>query len=175
MIALTVNGESRRFEQPMTCQQLLQQLELAGKRVALERNGDLREEFGWSELVKTVAGIRDSLPGEQRADYGVLVGNYGEQGAIEMLGPAYNLPPPISMTNAAWLRGYPTPPPATLIVIGFSRQSADRAFTACRLAGHNGNSERIRNEESQYHPDIYVCGPPHLPWPEFWKAYQSFG
>ncbi len=41
MIALTVNGQPRRFEQPMTCQQLLQQLELAGKRVALERNGEI--------------------------------------------------------------------------------------------------------------------------------------
>ena len=29
---------------------------------ALQRNGDLREEFGWNDLVKTVAGIRDSLP-----------------------------------------------------------------------------------------------------------------
>jgi sulfur carrier protein len=41
VITLTVNGEIRRFEQPMTCQQLLQQLELAGKRVALERNGEI--------------------------------------------------------------------------------------------------------------------------------------
>ena len=41
MIALTINGEPRRFAQPMTCQQLLQQLELAGKRVALERNGEI--------------------------------------------------------------------------------------------------------------------------------------
>ena len=41
MIALTVNGEPRHFEQPMTCQQLLQQLEPAGKRVALERNGEI--------------------------------------------------------------------------------------------------------------------------------------
>jgi hypothetical protein len=106
---------------------------------------------------------------------GVLVGNYGEQGAIEMLGPAYHLPAPISMTNSAWLRGYPEPPPTTLIVVGFSRTAADRAFTGCRLAGHNGNSEGIHNEESQSHPDIFVCGPPKLPWPEFWKEYQSFG
>ena len=41
MIALSINGETRRFEQPMTCQQLLQKLELAGKRVALERNGEI--------------------------------------------------------------------------------------------------------------------------------------
>lgn len=41
MIALTVNGEARRFEPPLNCQQLLQQLNLAGKRVALERNGEI--------------------------------------------------------------------------------------------------------------------------------------
>ena len=74
---------------------------------ALKNNGDLREEFGWNELVKTVAGIRDSLPAEQQENLGIIVGNYGEQGAIEMLGPAYHLPPPISSTNSAWLRGYP--------------------------------------------------------------------
>jgi hypothetical protein len=142
---------------------------------ALENNGDLREEFGWDELVKTVAGIRDSLPSDQQASVGVVVGNYGEQGAIEMLGPAYHLPPPISMTNSAWLRGYPTPPPTTLIVIGFSREAADHAFTGCRLAGHNGNSLGIKNEESEGHPDIFVCGAPRKPWPEFWRDYQAFG
>jgi hypothetical protein len=142
---------------------------------ALKNNGDLREEFGWHELVKTVAGIRDSLPPDQQAGLGVLVGNYGEQGAIEMLGPAFHLPPPISMTNSAWLRSYPAQPPTTLIVIGFSQKGADRAFTGCRLAGHNDNSQGIKNEESQYHPDIFVCGPPRKPWPEFWKDYQAFG
>ncbi len=142
---------------------------------ALKRNGDLREEIGWNEQVKTVAGIRDSLPKEQQASVGVLTGNYGEQGAIEILGPEYHLPQPISMTNAAWLRGYPTPQPTTLIVLGFSRGTAERAFTGCRLAGHNGNSEGVMNEESQAHPDIFVCGGPRLPWPEFWREYQSFG
>ena len=61
-------------------------------KFALENNGDLREEIGWDELVRTVAGIRDSLPAEQRENVGMLVGNYGEQGAIEILGAAYHLP-----------------------------------------------------------------------------------
>jgi hypothetical protein len=145
------------------------------RQFALKNNGDMREELGWEELVRTVGGIRDSLPDEQRRNVGVLTGNYGEQGAVEMLGPAYNLPIPISMTNSAWLRGYPPVPPSTLIVVGFSREAADRAFTSCRLAGHNGNSEGVKNEESQAHPDIFVCGPPRLPWPEFWKGYQAYG
>jgi hypothetical protein len=145
------------------------------KQFALKNNGDLREEFGWDELVRTVAGIRDSLPAEQRSNVGVVVGNYGEQGAVEILGPAYKLPMPISTTNSAWLRGYPAMPPSTLIVVGYSREAADRAFTSCRLAGHNGNSEGVKNEESQGHPDIFVCGPPRLPWPEFWKEFQNYG
>jgi hypothetical protein len=144
-------------------------------KVALENNGDLREEIGWDELVRTVAGIRDSLPPEQQTNLGIVVGNYGEQGAIEILGPAYHLPPPISGTNSAWLRGYPEPPPATLIVMGSGQNYVDRAFTACRLAGHLGNSLGVKNEESQDHPDVFVCGGPRLPWPEFWKQYQSFG
>jgi 4-amino-4-deoxy-L-arabinose transferase-like glycosyltransferase len=145
------------------------------RRFALKNNGDLREEIGWVELVKTVAAIRDSLPAEQRASFGVLVGNYGEQGAIEILGQSYGLPLPISTTNSAWLRGYPEPPPTTLIVIGISREAADDAFLSCRLAGHNGNSEGVDNEESHSHPEIFVCGGPRQPWPEFWKDHQNFG
>jgi hypothetical protein len=145
------------------------------KQFALKNNGDLREEIGWDELVRTVAGIRDSLPAEQRDSVGVLVGNYGEQGAVEILGPAYHLPAPISMTNSSWLRGYPTPQPSTLIVLGFSRAQADKAFTECRLAGHNGNSAGVKNEESEDHPDIFVCGPPRMPWSEFWRTHQRYG
>jgi len=144
-------------------------------KFALGENGDLREEIGWDELVKTVASIRDSLPPEQQASLGVAVRNYGEQGAIEILGQAYHLPMPISGVNSSWLRGYPMPLPSTIIVMGQSRHEADRLFTSCRLAGHNGNSLGVKNEESEDHPDIFVCGPPRLPWPEFWKEYQSYG
>jgi len=41
MIAVTVNGELRRFEAPMNCAELLAKLELTGKRVALDRNGEI--------------------------------------------------------------------------------------------------------------------------------------
>lgn len=145
------------------------------KAYALQNNDDLREEIGWTDLVKNVAAIRDSLPPEQQQSLGILVGNYGEQGAIEILGRAYHLPAPISGTNSAWLRSYPATPPSTLIVLGFSAKGADRAFTGCRLAGHNTNSEGVENEESKDHPDIFVCGPPRLAWPDFWQKFQRFG
>ena len=145
------------------------------KAFALKNSDDLREEIGWDDLVKAVAGVRDGLPAAQQQTFGVITENYGEQGAIEILGAAYHLPTPIGLTNSAWLRGFPMPQPTTLIVVGFSHESADRAFSGCRVAGRNGNSEGVRNEESQYHPDIFVCDAPRLPWPEFWRKYQSFG
>ncbi|MBI4204952.1 MAG: sulfur carrier protein ThiS [Betaproteobacteria bacterium] len=41
MISITVNGERRQFNGPLNCADLLARLELAGKRVALERNGEI--------------------------------------------------------------------------------------------------------------------------------------
>jgi len=143
-------------------------------RYALTHNLDLREEIGWEDQVAMVASIRDALPPERRASYGVVTANYGEQGAVELYGPAYHLPPPISMTNSGWLRAYPTPQPTTLIVLGFTRNQAEDAFIGCRLAGVF-DTGGIENEESKWHSQIFLCGSPRLSWPEFWKKYQNFG
>ena len=145
------------------------------RRFALSNNGDLREEIGWDELVKTVAGIRDSLPPDQQAHLGITTGNYGEYGAIEILGRPYRLPEPIGTTNSEWLRGYPTDPPTTIIALGIRPEQADQIFTNCRVAGHNGNSQGIHNEESSDHPWIFLCGPPRKPWAEVWKEHRNFG
>jgi Dolichyl-phosphate-mannose-protein mannosyltransferase len=141
---------------------------ISADNYALRNNGDLREEIGWTDLVAAVAKVRDSLPAEQRTGAAIITGNYGETGAIDLLGPAYGLPQAISGTNSAWFRGYGNPPPQILIVLGRSSEYVERTFESCRLAGHNGNPYGIKNEESQDHPDIFVCGPPREPWPQFW-------
>jgi sulfur carrier protein len=53
MIVLTVNGEHRRFEAPLTAARLVASLQLTGKRVALERNGEIvpRGEFDRQALL----------------------------------------------------------------------------------------------------------------------------
>jgi hypothetical protein len=139
------------------------------------KNDDLREEIGWPELVAAVAGIRDALPADEKPRVGILAANYGEAGAIDLYGPAYGLPQAISGTNSYWLRGYPEPPPQTLIVVGLSRRSVDRLFESCELAGRNTNRFGVENEESKDHPDIFVCRRLRQPWPECWKQFQAFG
>jgi sulfur carrier protein len=49
MISVTVNGERRQFAAPLKCNELLAQLNLAGKRVALERNGEIVPRSRFSE------------------------------------------------------------------------------------------------------------------------------
>lgn len=52
MIALTINGAARSFEGPLTVAQLIEYLDLTGKRIALERNGEIvpRGSFGHERL-----------------------------------------------------------------------------------------------------------------------------
>ena len=40
-VSLTINGESRALAAPATVASLLEAMNLAGKRVAVERNGDI--------------------------------------------------------------------------------------------------------------------------------------
>ena len=41
MIALTINGVSHRFEDAQNVAQLLEHLQLKGRRLALEKNGEI--------------------------------------------------------------------------------------------------------------------------------------
>ena len=41
MIQVTVNGKAHRFEAPLEIAALLRRLELEGKKIAVERNGEI--------------------------------------------------------------------------------------------------------------------------------------
>lgn len=41
MIELVINGEPRRFPASLTLAQLIEALDMAGKRIAIERNGEI--------------------------------------------------------------------------------------------------------------------------------------
>lgn len=52
MIDLTINGTPRQFAGPLSVTQLVAHLDLAGKRIAVERNGDIvpRSQFSDTPL-----------------------------------------------------------------------------------------------------------------------------
>ena len=41
MIELVINGEPRTFSAPLTVAQLVESLDLTGKRIAIEKNGEI--------------------------------------------------------------------------------------------------------------------------------------
>ena len=41
MISVSINGEARHFDIPISVAALLEQMQLGGKRIALERNGEI--------------------------------------------------------------------------------------------------------------------------------------
>ena len=41
MITISINGDLRQFNAPLTISALIVELELTGKRIAIERNGDI--------------------------------------------------------------------------------------------------------------------------------------
>jgi hypothetical protein len=129
------------------------------------------EQIGWPDLVETVAGIYDSLPAEDQRRAGILTGNYGEAGAINLYGPAYGLPEAISGVNSYWLRGYGEPPPEVLILLDW-RHSFN--FETCEIAGSVSNEYGVRNEETS-HSTIYLCRHLRQPWPDFWRTLRGFG
>ena len=115
------------------------------------------EEIGWPELVQTVAGVYNSLPAEERSRTGIMTGNYGEAGALNLYGKPLGLPEALGVTNSYWLRGYGDPAPEKLIVVGFSWSYADRFFQGCSLAASVSNQYGVSNEESKYHRDVFMC------------------
>lgn len=52
MINVIINGEARAFEDRLAVAQLVERLGLSGKRIAIERNGEIvpRSEFGRHEI-----------------------------------------------------------------------------------------------------------------------------
>jgi hypothetical protein len=134
-----------------------------------------REEIGWPELAEHVAQVYTSLSPEERGRTGILTGNYGEGGALNLYGPQYGLPHAMSGTNSFWYRGYDQRQPQTVILAGFDLEEGQELFESCSVAAKNENRFGVVNEESKEHPDILLCRNMKKTWPEFWKTFRRFG
>lgn len=146
-----------------------------GWRISRKAHDDFAEQIGWRELVAQVSTIYQGLPADERAHTGILANNYGEAGAVNLYGPALDLPTAISGVNSYWYRGYGDPAPQTVIVLGDDPESMAKAPATCTPAGKVSNRYGVVNEETRDHPQIFICRDLRMPWPEIWKRTRSFG
>lgn len=146
-----------------------------GWRITSKLHDQFREQIGWTDLADNVAKIYNSLSPEERARTGILTGNYGEGGALNLYGPSRGLPFAMSGTNSFWYRGYDKREPQTVIVVGLEKEEVEVNFTSCMIAGKNTNRFGVVNEESRDHPYIYLCRGLKGTWAEFWKKFHRYG
>ncbi|OJY45268.1 glycosyltransferase family 39 protein [Pseudonocardia sp. 73-21] len=134
-------------------------------------NPVLADSIGWPELVEQVAAVRDTLPAGEKPV--VFTANYGEAGAIELLGAPYGLGQPVSAHNSYWTWGGPPEGTTTLITIGVQdRAKLDALFRDVRPAGTVDNGVGVDNEEQG--GTIWVCREPMAPWSQLWPTLRHY-
>jgi hypothetical protein len=136
---------------------------------------DIADDIGWPEFVAAVAAAYNALPPADRYRLAILAENYGEAGALALYGPAHGLPEPISQVNSFYARGFGPYPPENVLITGGTLTELTPYFDSCRLAGEVQIPWNVRNEESKYHPQIYLCHHLHGSWEDLWRRERHFG
>ncbi|MBK8903145.1 MAG: glycosyltransferase family 39 protein [Anaerolineaceae bacterium] len=142
--------------------------------VTSDVHDNFAEQIGWAEMAQNVATIY-AQEAPNHANLGILTGNYGEAAALNLYGPRYGLQTAVSPVNSYWQRGYGTPPPDAVIVLGFSESFLSRHFGQCTVVGRNSNRFGVANEESKFSPDIFLCEDLLKPWEQLWPEMRAFG
>ncbi len=110
------------------------------------------DQFGWPEMVATVAQARSEIPATERSDCGIFAQDYGQAGAIDFFGPRYGLPPALSGHQTYFLwgpRGYSG---NCLIVVGDNPERLEQLFDQVELAGTSDNAYALER-----HIPVFIC------------------
>jgi len=91
--------------------------------------------FGWAEMVAEVAKAYQGLTAGEREKAVVLGQNYGEAGAVDVLGRKHGLPRAVSGHNNYWLWGAGDWDGSVMIVIGGDPEEGSRFFEEWERVG----------------------------------------
>jgi len=127
------------------------------------------DQFGWPEMAAQVAQIYNDLPPEERAKTGILTGNYGEAGAINLFGPQYDLPHAYSRHQNYWYWGPPTEHYANLIFLQFGRDDVQDNCTSWQAFEHNDRFGMAEENTS-----IYLCRGVEFDLQKVWWHYHHW-
>ena len=129
--------------------------------------------FGWPEMVAEVARAWQELTPEERARTVIFASNYGEAGAIDLLGRRYGLPPTRSGHNSYWLWGPGSDPGPDWIVltVGESREDVEKTFGDVREVGRTRCAECMPYEDAR---PIYLGRQPRLGLREVWPLVKDY-
>lgn len=133
---------------------------------------DYADMFGWEEQVKLIDSVYHSLPESHRRQCMIWAGNYGEAGAIKILGKKYHLPDPVSVHGSFYSWGTGNTNRQICLSIGNEKESALQYFY-----------EDIRLIKMIHHPyaideenniPVYLCRKPKLDLAEKWPELEKY-
>jgi 4-amino-4-deoxy-L-arabinose transferase-like glycosyltransferase len=125
---------------------------------------------GWEELVAEVARVYRSLPPEERARAGIYGQNYGDAGAVDLLGRKYGLPKASSGHNSYFLWG-PQGSGEVLIIVGGDREDHLQAFRDVQQAGEIRCGLCMPYEDRQA---VWVARRLKAPIEQIWPATKHY-
>jgi Dolichyl-phosphate-mannose-protein mannosyltransferase len=135
-------------------------------------NPDLGETVGWPQFIATVNSAWHDLPPATQAHAVIFTANYGEAGAIDVLGRGDGLPLAFSGHNGFSLWGQPPPEATTTIVLGYSAQQLSPFFTGCRVVARISNPVKLDNDE--YGDPVIQCSGLTAPWSQLWPRLRHY-
>ena len=130
------------------------------------------DRFGWQQMVKQVAAVYDSLSPADRAQTAIFCDNYGEAGAIDVLGRKYGLPNAISGHQNYFFwgpRGYT----GQIVIVIDSDRSYDRLtkqFQSVEVAAHTYNALGMPFENRS----IFLCRGLKKPLSALWPHVKNW-
>jgi 4-amino-4-deoxy-L-arabinose transferase-like glycosyltransferase len=128
------------------------------------------DQFGWQEMVATVAKVYNGLPADVRAKTAIFAQNYGQAGAVDFFGHRYGLPKAISGHQNYFFWGPREFTGESVIVMqGREAQLAEGFATVAKVA-------------TVYHPysmpsehfDVFYCQGLRWPLREVWPKLKHW-
>ncbi|MFD0860656.1 ArnT family glycosyltransferase [Sungkyunkwania multivorans] len=136
----------------------------------VELTGDYADMFGWEEQVKLVDSVYRSLPPQEKDHCMLWAENYGEAGALKILGKKYGLPNPISRHGSFWTWGYGNEDAAVWISLGNEQAAVEYVFEEVELVKIIVHKYAIGEENGI---PLYICRKPKIDIPLMWKNYEA--
>ncbi|MGH9868176.1 MAG: ArnT family glycosyltransferase [Candidatus Polarisedimenticolia bacterium] len=127
--------------------------------------------FGWDEMASKVAAAWNALPEEDRARGAVFAQNYGEAGALDVLGRRLGLPPVSSGHNSYWMWGPTHPDPHVIVVLGGDEEDNRMYFEELTRVD---TIECPRCMPYERDLGVYVGRGPKMPLAEAWPRLKNF-
>jgi 4-amino-4-deoxy-L-arabinose transferase-like glycosyltransferase len=127
-------------------------------------------QFGWEEMVATVADVYRSVPPQDRARTAIFAQNFGQAGAIDLFGPKYGLPNAISGHQNYFLWGPREYTGESMIVIQGRQEKLDQLYARCEKRAHVSHPYSMPRE----HGDVYYCRGLKMPLAQVWPTVKNW-